>query len=160
VLFFEPKRRFWEKGEVDENLSLDSIPLHQAQVVRSGTDATVACYGPMVATALAAAKVAAEEGVLLEIVDLRSISPLDFDTVEASVRKTGRLVVAHEAPVSFGPGAELAAGVAEHCFYHLLAPVLRVGGYDAPYPPAKLEEHYLPGVDRILDAVDVMLAHG
>jgi 2-oxoisovalerate dehydrogenase E1 component beta subunit len=160
VLFFEPKRRYWEKGEVDENLSLDSIPLHQARVVRSGTDATVACYGPMVATALAAAKVASDEGISLEVIDLRSISPLDFDTVETSVRKTGRLVVAHEAPVSFGPGAELAAGIAERCFYHLLAPVLRVGGYDTPYPPAKLEEHYLPDVDRILDAVDVMLAHG
>jgi 2-oxoisovalerate dehydrogenase E1 component beta subunit len=152
VMFFEPKRRYWEKGEVDEDF--DAMPLHRARVVLTGTDATVVTYGPLVATALAAAKVAEQEGNSLEVIDLRSISPMDFDTIETSVRKTGRLVVAHEAPVFFGPGAELAARITERCFYHLQAPVLRVGGFDTPYPPAKLEEHYLPGVDRILDAVD------
>jgi 2-oxoisovalerate dehydrogenase E1 component beta subunit len=152
VMFFEPKRRYWEKGEVDE--TFDAMPLHQARVVLTGTDATVVTYGPLVATALAAAKVADQEGTSLEVIDLRSISPMDFDTIETSVRKTGRLIVAHEAPVFFGPGAELAARITERCFYHLHAPVLRVGGFDTPYPPAKLEEHYLPGVDRILDAVD------
>jgi 2-oxoisovalerate dehydrogenase E1 component beta subunit len=152
VMFFEPKRRYWEKGEVDEDF--DAMPLHQARVVLTGADATVVTYGPLVATALAAAKVAEQEGTSLEVIDLRSISPMDFDTIEKSVRKTGRLVVAHEAPVFFGPGAELAARITERCFYHLQAPVLRVGGFDTPYPPAKLEEHYLPGVDRILDAVD------
>ncbi len=160
VLFFEPKRRYWQKGEVDEGAALDSVGLDRALVLRPGTDVTVVGYGPMVATALAAAEVAGRAGVSLEVIDLRSISPLDVDTVAASVRRTGRLVVTHEAPVSFGPGAELAAVIAERCFYHLQAPVLRVGGFDTPYPPAKLEEHYLPGVDRILDAVEQLLAHG
>jgi 2-oxoisovalerate dehydrogenase E1 component beta subunit len=158
VMFFEPKRRYWEKSEVDEDSTSAPIPLHQARVLLTGTDATLLAYGPLVATALAAAKVAEQEGISLEVIDLRSISPIDFDTIEASVRKTGRLVVAHEAPVFFGPGAELAARITERCFYHLQAPVLRVGGFDTPYPPAKLEEIYLPGVDRILDAVDQTLA--
>jgi 2-oxoisovalerate dehydrogenase E1 component beta subunit len=156
VMFFEPKRRYWEKGQVDPDF--DAMPLHLARVVRIGADATVVTYGPLVATALAAARVAEQEGTSLEVIDLRSLSPMDFDTIETSVRKTGRLVVAHEAPVYFGPGAELAARITERCFYHLQAPVLRVGGFDTPYPPAKLEEHYLPGVDRILDAVDRTLA--
>ena len=90
--------------------------------------------------------------------DLRSISPIDFDTVQASVEKTGRLVVVHEAPVFYGAGAEIAARITERCFYHLEAPVLRVGGFHAPYPPARLEEEYLPGLDRVLDAVDRALA--
>lgn len=164
VLFFEPKRRYWDKAEVDEGVGLapeaGSIPLHQARVVVTGTDATLVTYGPLVATAIAAAKVAGQEGISLEVIDLRSLSPMDFGTIETSVRKTGRLVVAHEAPVSFGPGAELAARITESCFYQLEAPVLRVGGFDTPYPPAKLEEHYLPGVDRILAAVDRTLAEG
>jgi pyruvate dehydrogenase E1 component beta subunit len=158
VLFFEPKRRYWDKAEVDLEVALDAFPLDRARVVRGGTDATIACYGPTVATALAAAELVAGEGVSVEVIDLRSISPLDIPTVVDSVRRTGRLVVAHEAPVSFGPGAELAARVTEECFYSLEAPVLRVGGFDTPYPPAKLEEHYLPGVDRLLDAVDRTLA--
>jgi 2-oxoisovalerate dehydrogenase E1 component beta subunit len=158
VLFFEPKRRYWEKGEVDEGAALDSVSLHSARVVVEGTDATIATYGPLVATALAAARAASEEGISLEIVDLRSLSPIDFDTLEASVRKTGRLIVSHEAPVFMGLGSEIAARVSERCFYHLEAPVLRVGGFSTPYPPAKLEEHFLPDVDRMLDAVDRSLA--
>jgi 2-oxoisovalerate dehydrogenase E1 component beta subunit len=158
VIFFEPKRRYWDKGEVDLDVPLTSFPLHQARILRAGTDATVVTYGPLTATALAAAEVAAGEGRSLEVIDLRSISPLDVATVEASVVRTGRLVIAHEASLTFGPGAELAALIGERCFYHLEAPVLRVGGFDVPYPPSKLEEHHLPSVDRLLAAVDRTLA--
>ncbi|GAA4478363.1 alpha-ketoacid dehydrogenase subunit beta [Rhodococcus olei] len=157
VLFFEPKRRYWERGEVD----LDAPPgleLYRARIVRAGSDATVVAYGPMVATALTAADEAEREGHTLEVIDLRSLSPIDFDTVEASVRRTGRLVVVHEAPVFAGLGAEIAARITERCFYQLEAPVLRVGGFATPYPPAKLEKYFLPDPDRILDAVDKTLA--
>ncbi|MDT2005210.1 alpha-ketoacid dehydrogenase subunit beta [Rhodococcus opacus] len=152
VLFFEPKRRYWEKGQIDPEAEVS--PLHEARVVAPGTDATVVAYGPLVTTALQAAKVAAGEGRSIEVIDLRSLSPLDVDTVAASVQRTGRLVVTHEAPVFLGIGAEIAACISERCFYHLEAPVARVGGFTIPYPPAKLEEHFLPDVDRILDAVD------
>ncbi|MFF2109300.1 alpha-ketoacid dehydrogenase subunit beta [Rhodococcus koreensis] len=151
VLFFEPKRRYWEKGQIDPAAT---GPLHKARVVAPGADVTVVAYGPLVTTALQAAKVAADEGRSVEVIDLRSISPLDVDTVAASVQRTGRLVVTHEAPVFLGIGAEIAARISERCFYHLEAPVARVGGFTVPYPPAKLEEHFLPDVDRILDAVD------
>jgi 2-oxoisovalerate dehydrogenase E1 component beta subunit len=114
----------------------------------------VLAYGPMVKTALQAAEAAAEEGRSLEVVDLRTVSPLDLDPVYESVRRTGRCVVVHEAPTTLGLGAEVAARVTETCFYSLEAPVLRVGGYDTPYPPSKLEEEYLPDLDRVLDAVD------
>ncbi|MFH8578842.1 alpha-ketoacid dehydrogenase subunit beta [Streptomyces zaomyceticus] len=157
VIFFEPKRRYWDKSEVDT----EAIPgeLHEARIAREGTDLTLAAYGPMVKTCLEVAAAAAEEGKSIEVVDVRSISPLDFDTIQASVEKTRRLVVVHEAPVFFGSGAEIAARITERCFYHLEAPVLRVGGYHAPYPPARLEEEYLPGLDRVLDAVDRSLAY-
>ncbi|MFC7403576.1 alpha-ketoacid dehydrogenase subunit beta [Georgenia alba] len=164
VLFLEPKARYWERSEADLESEVDlteeglTTGLHAARVVRQGTDVTVAGYGPTVKTLLSAADVAAEEGTALEVIDLRSISPLDVDTVAASVERTGRLVVAHEAPVFFGPGAELAARVSERCFYSLEAPVLRVGGYHTPYPAAKHEEHYLPNLDRVLDAVERSLA--
>ncbi|GAA3848085.1 alpha-ketoacid dehydrogenase subunit beta [Streptomyces sedi] len=157
VIFLEPKGRYWEKGEVDA----EGIPdgLHTARVARAGTDLTVAAYGPTVRTALQAAKAAEEEGRSLEVVDLRSLSPIDFDTVQRSVERTGRLVVTHEAPVFQGVGAEVAARITERCFYHLEAPVLRVGGFHAPYPPARLEDEYLPGLDRLLDGVDRALAY-
>ncbi|GGV18449.1 alpha-ketoacid dehydrogenase subunit beta [Streptomyces spectabilis] len=157
VIFFEPKRRYWEKGEVNTDAIPD--PLHKASVAREGTDATLVAYGPMVRTCLEAAAAAAEEGKSLEVVDLRSISPIDFDTVQASAEKTGRLIVVHEAPVFFGAGAEIAARITERSFYHLEAPVLRVGGFHSPYPPARVEEDYLPGLDRVLDAVDRSLAY-
>lgn len=157
VIFFEPKRRYWDKADVDLDAAPE-LPLHQARVVTEGTDATIAAYGAMVSTASLAAKIAADEGHSIEVIDLRSLSPIDFDTIEASVRKTGRLVVAHEAPTFAGLGAEIAAHISERCFYQLEAPVLRVGGFDIPYPPAKLESHHLPDPDRILDAVDRMLA--
>jgi pyruvate dehydrogenase E1 component beta subunit len=156
VLFFEPKRRYWEKGDVDT--AATPMPLHQARVVREGEHVTVAAYGPMVTTSIAAAKAAEEDGISLEVIDLRSLSPLDMDTLEASVLKTGRLVTVHEAPVFLGMGSELAARVTERCFYALEAPVLRVGGYHMPYPPSRLEEEYLPDLDRVLDAVDRSLA--
>jgi 2-oxoisovalerate dehydrogenase E1 component subunit beta len=154
VVFFEPKRRYWDKGEVDEDEPLTAVPLHAARVVVEGSDVTVATYGSMVATALQAARIGAEEGTSLEVVDLRSLSPIDFGTLEKSVRKTGRLVVAHEAPVFGGLGAEIAARVAERCFYHLEAPVRRVGAFATPYPASRLEKHFLPDADRILHEVD------
>ena len=162
VIFFEPKGRYWEKGDVDLTAGPDDdavAGLGLARTVRTGQDVTIAAYGPTVATALKAAETAATEGTSVEVIDLRSISPLDSATVTASVRRTRRLVVVHEAPVFFGAGAELAARVTEECFYHLEAPVLRVGGFHTPYPVAKIEHDYLPGLDRVLDAVDRVLAH-
>ncbi|MFD7505163.1 alpha-ketoacid dehydrogenase subunit beta [Streptomyces sp. NPDC001700] len=157
VIYFEPKRRYHDKGEVDT--SAIPGPLHAARVVRPGTDLTLAAYGPMVKVAQDAAAAAAEEGKSLEVVDLRSMSPIDFDTLQRSVERTGRLVVVHEAPVFLGTGSEIAARITERCFYHLQAPVLRVGGYHAPYPPSRLEDEYLPDLDRVLDAVDRALAY-
>jgi pyruvate dehydrogenase E1 component beta subunit len=154
VIFFEPKRRYWEKGEVDDADPLSGMPLHRARVVREGSAVTVAAYGPLVTTALDAARIGEEEGTSIEVIDLRSLAPVDFDTIEASVRKTGRLVVAHEAPVFCGLGAEIAARVSEHCFYSLESPVRRVGGFATPYPPSRLERHFLPDADRILHEVD------
>ncbi|MEV0298205.1 alpha-ketoacid dehydrogenase subunit beta [Nocardia sp. NPDC050710] len=157
VIFFEPKRRYWDKADVDFDAAPE-LPLDRARICVTGSDVTIAAYGGTVATAMTAAKIAAEEGHSLEVVDLRSLSPLDADTIEESVSKTGRLVVVHEAPVFGGLGAEIAARITERCFYHLEAPVLRVGGFDIPYPPAKLEKHHLPDPDRILAAVDRSLA--
>jgi pyruvate dehydrogenase E1 component beta subunit len=155
VIFFEPKRRYWEKAEVDTAGGVAAaLPLGQAKTVVSGTDATVLCYGPMVRTCAEAAIAAASDGRSLEVIDLRSLSPLDTHTIFESVRRTRRCVVVHEAPVTGGLGAEIAARVTEECFYRLEAPVLRVGGFSTPYPPSKLEEHYLPDLDRVLDAVD------
>lgn len=157
VIFFEPKRRYWQKGPV--NLETAPLGLHSARVLREGTSATVVCYGPMVTTALQAAEIAAEEGLSLEVIDLRSISPIDFGAIVESVKKTGRLVVAQEDSNFVSVSSEIAAKVHELAFYHLEAPVLRVGGFDVPYPPAKLEEQFLPDADRILDAVDRVLAY-
>jgi 2-oxoisovalerate dehydrogenase E1 component beta subunit len=155
VIFFEPKRRYWDRAEVDTAGGLASaLPLSQARTVISGTDVTLLCYGPMVRTCAAAAAAAAEEGHSVEVIDLRSLSPLDTETIFESVRRTGRCVVAHEAPVTGGLGAEIAARVTEECFYRLEAPVLRVGAFSAPYPPSRLEDHYLPDLDRVLDTVD------
>ncbi|KQV19569.1 MULTISPECIES: alpha-ketoacid dehydrogenase subunit beta [unclassified Kitasatospora] len=155
VIFLEPKRRYWDKGEVGDSADLG---LHSARVVRPGADATLIAYGPMVKVCQEAAAAAEEDGRRLEVVDLRSISPIDFATVEESVKRTGRAIVVHEAPVFMGLGSELAARITERCFYHLEAPVLRVGGYHAPYPPSRVEESYLPDLDRVLDAVDRALA--
>jgi 2-oxoisovalerate dehydrogenase E1 component beta subunit len=159
VILYEPKRRYWEKADLDESLTLDSaMSLYSARVAREGTDVTVVAYGPMVKTCMEASVAAAEEGKSLEVIDLRSLSPLDMGTLRASVEKTGRMVVVHEAPAFLGMGSEVAARVSEQCFYSLEAPVLRVCGFDTPYPPSRVEEEYLPDLDRVLDAVDRSLA--
>lgn len=157
VIFFEPKRRYWEKAPIDLDAEVevdDRSSLHQARIVQPGTDVTVLAYGPMVKTCLEAAVAGAEAGRSIEVIDLRSLSPLDLPTVVESVRRTGRCVVVHEAPVFCGYGAELAARITESCFYHLESPVLRVGGFSTPYPPSRLEDHYLPDLDRVLHTVD------
>jgi len=160
VLFFEPKGRYWEKGEVDlGGRGEGARVLDRARVLRAGTDLTLVAYGPTVATALRAAAAAEQEGRSVEVVDLRSISPLDTATVVESVRRTGRCVVVHEAPSYLGAGAEVAARVTEECFYSLESPVLRVGGFHTPYPVAKIEHDYLPSLDRVLDAVDRAFAY-
>ncbi|MFT4307313.1 MAG: alpha-ketoacid dehydrogenase subunit beta [Microbacterium sp.] len=157
VIFFEPKSRYWPKGEVD--LSRRALPLHASRIVRRGTDVTLVGHGAMVATLLQAAALAEGEGVSVEVVDLRSLSPVDYDPILESVRRTGRMVYAQEAPGFTSLGSEIAATVAEQAFYALEAPVLRVSGFDVPFPPAKLEGLYLPDADRILDAVDRALAY-
>ncbi|MBX3079522.1 MAG: alpha-ketoacid dehydrogenase subunit beta [Cryobacterium sp.] len=156
VMFFEPKRRYWSKGEVNFEPE-ETLPLSRARVVSPGADVTLVAYGPLVATAKDAVAAAADDGVSIELIDLRSIAPIDFDTVAASVRKTGRLVVTHEAAQSGGIGGEIAASITERCFNWLEAAPARVTGFDTPYPPAALEEHFLPDLDRILDAVDRVL---
>ncbi len=128
--------------------------MDQARVLVPGTDVTVLCYGPMVRTCAETAVAAAADGRSLEVVDLRTLAPLDTETIFASVRKTGRCVIVHEGVVTGGIGAEIAARITQECFYNLEAPVLRVGAYTTPYPPSRLEEHYLPDLDRVLDAVD------
>lgn len=157
VVFLEPKRRYWDKAEVDID-SAPPMPMGSARVVRAGTDVTLVSYGPMVRTCLEAAAAAEGDGTRIEVVDLRSLAPLDLKTVAASVQRTGRCVVAHEASTFLGMSAEIAAAVAEECFFDLQAPVLRVGGFHTPYPPSRLEKHYLPDLDRVLDAVDRSLA--
>ena len=152
VIFLEPKARYWPKGDVD--IDGPSTPAHQSRVVRTGTDVTVVGHGAMVSMLLDAAEVAKGEGISLEVIDLRSLSPIEYDPIVASVEKTGRLVVAQEAPGNASVGSEIAATVAERTFYFLQSPVLRVSGFDVPFPPANLEGTYLPDVDRILDAVD------
>ena len=158
VIFLEPKRRYWDKAEVD--LAAEPpLPMGSARVARPGRDVTLVSYGPLVRTCLEAAAAADADGVDIEVVDLRSLSPLDLDTVVDSVRRTGRCVVAHEATVFVGIAAEVAASVTEECFFDLESPVLRVGGFHTPYPPSRLESHYLPDLDRILDAVDRSMAY-
>ena len=157
VIFLEPKRRYWQKGPV--NLDVAPMPLHNARLLREGTQVTVLAYGPMVTAALQAAEIGAEEDVSIEVIDLRSLSPIDYPTILASVQKTNRAIVVHEAPTNVSLSSEIAARIAEHAFYNLEAPVVRVGGFDTPYPPAKLEEAYLPDADRILEAVDRVLSY-
>lgn len=158
VIFFEPKRLYHHKGEVDLTAPLaDAPPMGVAEVVRAGTDVSLITYGAMVTTALQAADAAEDEGVSIEVIDLRSLSPIDYDSVAASVRKTGRVVVAHEASREAGVAAEVIASITERCFEYLESAPLRVTGHDIPYPPAKLEKYHLPDLDRLLDAVDRVL---
>lgn len=158
VLFLEPKRRYWAREEVE--LGRSGHDFGTAAVRRSGSMVTVVTYGGLVATALEAAELAAEEGWDLEVIDARILAPLDFDAIARSVKKTGRCIVMHEAPRTLGVGAEVAARVQEELFYYLEAPVLRVTGFDTPYPPARLENAWLPSVDRLLDVVEQSLDYG
>jgi pyruvate dehydrogenase E1 component beta subunit len=152
VVFMEPKKLYWAKEEVD--LTEDQPGIGTAVVRRDGADATLIAYGPTVPVALEAAEVAAAEGRQLTVVDLRSIVPFDDETVCAAVRRTGRAVVVAEASGFASVSSEIVARVTERCFHSLAAPIRRVTGFDIPYPPPKLEKYQLPGVDRILDAVD------
>jgi 2-oxoisovalerate dehydrogenase E1 component beta subunit len=155
VIFLEPKRRYWSKqAAVLDHVGTIPNTLDQAIVRRAGSDVTLIAYGGTVDTALEAADAAAEDGWSVEVIDLRSLSPFDDETVTASVRRTGRAIVVHEASRFCGYGAEVAARLSEQCFHYLEAPVLRVTGFDIPYPPPHLEEYHLPSVDRILDAID------
>jgi 2-oxoisovalerate dehydrogenase E1 component beta subunit len=158
VIFLEPKRRYWLKEDLD--LPVTAPPIGEAIVRRAGTTATVIAYGPMVTTAMeAATRAAVESGWDLEVVDVRTLSPLDMDTLVASATKTGRALVVHEAARFVGYGAEIAAELSERAFGYLAAPVLRVTGFDVPYPSAKIERHFLPDADRILDAVARLLEY-
>ncbi len=157
VIFMEPKSKSWQKGEVD--LERSAVPLHASRVVRTGTDITLVGHGAMVTTLLQAAALAEGEGMSCEVVDVRSLSPVDYGPILDSIRKTGRMVYAQEAPAHTSVGSEIAATVMERAFYALEAPVLRVSGYDAPFPPANLEGAFLPDADRILEAVDRSMAY-
>ena len=157
VIFLEPKSRYWPKGEVD--FSERGRTLHSTAIAREGSEVTLLGHGAIVSVLLQAADLAAEEGTSIEVLDLRSISPIDYGPILTSVRKTGRLVIVQEAPGFVSVGSEIAATVAERAFYSLEAPVLRVSGFDTPFPPAKLETIYLPDADRVLEAVDRALAY-
>jgi len=156
IVFFEPKRRYWDKADVDTSATPKS--LWNAEVVRPGSEVTLLTYGPSVKTCLEAAAAAETEGRDIEVIDLRSLSPIDWDTVLTSVRKTQRAIVVSEAPVYASLASEVAARISEKCFYALESPVLRVCGFSTPYPTSRIEEDYLPDLDRILDAVDRTLA--
>jgi 2-oxoisovalerate dehydrogenase E1 component beta subunit len=156
VIYLEPKRRYWGREAVDTTEA--GLPIGRAAIRRAGDDVTVLTYGGLVPAAQRAAELAADRyGAGIEVVDLRSLNPLDFDTIAVSVRKTGRAVVMHEGPRTLGFGAELAARIQEELFYDLESPVLRATGFDTPYPPARLEKLWLPGVDRLLDCVEKAL---
>ncbi|GAA2078099.1 alpha-ketoacid dehydrogenase subunit beta [Microbacterium hatanonis] len=157
VIFFEPKSRYWPKGEVD--LDASAVPLHASRIVRRGTDVTLVGHGAMVSTLIQAAALAESEGTSCEVIDLRSLSPVDYGPILESVGRTGRMVYAQEAPGFVSVGSEIAATVAERAFYSLEAPVLRVSGFDTPFPAANLEGKYLPDADRILEAVDRTMAY-
>jgi 2-oxoisovalerate dehydrogenase E1 component beta subunit len=160
VIFYEPKRRYWDKADVVPGVpSPVDFPLDRARVVAEGADVTVVAYGPAVRIALTAAEVAGREGRSVEVLDLRSLSPLDYDALTASVLKTGRAVIVHEAATFAGLGAEIAAAITERCFHVLEAPVQRVGGYNVPYPPSRVEDDYLPDIDRVLDAIDTTFSY-
>lgn len=157
VIFLEPKRRYWIREDVE--LKPNGLPIGKARILREGGDVTLISYGPSIRTCQEACEEASADGVEIELIDLRSLVPLDLDTIMESVKKTGRAVVVHEAQVTSGFGGEIAARIMEDDFLSLQAPVVRVGGFDIPYPPAKLEDVHLPDVDRVLDAVDKVLKY-
>jgi 2-oxoisovalerate dehydrogenase E1 component beta subunit len=159
VIFLEPKSRYWSKETGD--LDPAGAPIGRARLVREGHDCTIVAYGAMVARSVQAAdRLGADRAVECRVLDLRSLVPLDLETLAAAVRETGRAVVVHEAPLTLGMGAEISARIMEDCFDYLEAPVIRVAGYDTPYPPATIEQHYLPSVDRIVDAVMHTMEYG
>jgi 2-oxoisovalerate dehydrogenase E1 component beta subunit len=158
IIFCEPKSRYWEKGDVD--LDEPGVTMSQAVLRREGRDVTVVGYGSSVKTMMRAAEAAAAEGVSLEVIDLRSISPVDYPTLVASVEKTGRVIAVQEAPRSASVSSDIVAEITRRCFYSLRAPGLGVTGYHVPYPPARIEDEYRPSVDRILDAVDQVMEYG
>jgi pyruvate dehydrogenase E1 component beta subunit len=151
VIFLEPKSRYWSKESGE--LWVSGPPIGESRIVRRGEDCTIVTYGAMVARSVLAATRLAQEGVEAEVLDLRSLVPLDLHGLAESVRRTGHAVVVHEAPMTLGMGAEISARIMEDAFDYLEAPVIRVTGYDTPYPPATLEERYLPTPDRIAAAV-------
>lgn len=157
VIYLEPKSRYWHKGPIDTAAA--GAQMGEARVVRQGSDLTLIGHGAMVSVMHQAAEIAQSEGVSLELIDLRSLSPIDYDTILDSVRRTGRAIVAQEAPGNASVGSEIAATLTEKAFYVMEAPVLRVSGFNTPFPPARLESLYLPDADRILDAVDRSLAY-
>lgn len=151
VIVLEPKSRYWSKE--DGELTVEGPGIGEGRILRDGDACTVVSYGAMVTRCLEAAGALAMEGIEARVMDLRSLSPLDDDLLGRCVRETGRIVVVHEAARTLGMGAEIAARVMDVAFDHLEAPVSRVTGWDTPYPPASLERHYLPSVERIADAV-------
>jgi len=159
VIFLEPKSRYWHRESFGPTVPAPRMPVGSSRVVRAGTHATLIAWGAMVPRCLQVAELAAEDGVSLEVVDLRWLKPIDADGLAESVARTRRAVVVHEAPLTAGLGAEVSALVTERCFAELRAPVQRVTGYDVPYPAGALEDEYLPGLDRILTAVQTTLEY-
>ena len=157
VIFMEPKAKYWAKGEVDTAAAAHA--LHESVVARTGADVTLVGHSAMVHVLMQAATIAEGEGISCEVIDVRSLSPIDFEPLIESVRRTGRCVIAQEAPGHVSIGSEIAATLHERCFYSLEAPILRVSAFDAPFPAAALESVYLPDADRVLDAVDRVLAY-
>jgi 2-oxoisovalerate dehydrogenase E1 component beta subunit len=157
VIFLEPKSRYWSKE--DGELSVDGPGIGVARILREGNACVLVSYGAMVHRCLEAAARLSEEGIACRVLDLRSLAPLDLDALGDSVRATGRAVVVHEAPLTLGMGAEIVARIVEEAFDHLEAPVRRVTGWDVPYPPASLEQTYLPSVDRIAEAVREVVSY-
>jgi pyruvate dehydrogenase E1 component beta subunit len=151
VIFLEPKSRYWSKESGE--LSADGLPIGRARVLREGSACVLVSYGAMVTRSLQAAERLSTEGVECSVLDLRSLVPLDLETLADAVRSCGRAVVVHEAPMTLGMGGEIVARIVEDCFDYLEAPVVRVTGYDIPYPPATIEQHYIPSVERIARAV-------
>ena len=158
VIFMEPKSRYWNRESFDE-AAVEPVAPGTSRVVRTGRHATLISWGAMVSRCLQVAELAAEDGVELEVVDLRWLKPLDAAGLAESVQRTRRAVVVHEAPLTAGLGAEVSALITERCFDALRAPVQRVGGYDVPTPAGELEDEYLPSIDRILTAVQQTLEH-
>lgn len=160
VIFLEPKSRYWSK-EMGE-LTVEGPGIGHARVVRdgaAGASCVVVTYGAMVSRCEEVANLLAEEGIELSVIDLRSLVPLDDGSIVDAVRATGRAVVVHEAPLTLGMGAEIVARIVEGAFDHLEAPVARVAGPDAPYPPASLEHRFLPSLDRIANAVRAVVGY-